>query len=382
MADTARLPLVAASPGTARALTIHRFGRPGARPKVYVQAALHADELPGILVAEHLIRRLDAAEAEGRIRGEVVVVPVANPIGLDQMVHGHLIGRFDLAGGVNFNRLHCDLAEAVVQAVDGRLTDDAAANVATIRVALKTAFDALVPAAPAGQGEHLKRLLFGLAHDADLVFDLHCDWDAVMHLYTATASWPDVSDVARQLGAEAVLVAGQSGDVPFDEALSWPWMAVAARYGDRFPVPQGCHSFTVELRGQTDVDDALAAADAANLLAVLVRRGVLEGEPGPLPPARCDASPLEAVDMVKAPAAGVLVYAHAVGTRVEKGAVLGHVVNPLAEDAAARRVPFTAGTSGIVYGRLAQRLVRPGDVICKVAGSEVLAHRKGKLLTA
>ncbi|GAA0599531.1 succinylglutamate desuccinylase/aspartoacylase family protein [Caenispirillum bisanense] len=381
MPDTARLPLVSASPGTDRALTVHRYGRRGARPKVHIQAALHADELPGILVIDHLLRLLDAAEAAGRIAGEIVVVPVANPIGLDQVLNGHLLGRFDLAAGVNFNRLHCDLADAVVQAVDGRLGDDPAANVAAVRAALRAAYDAAAPA-PVGQAEHLKRLLFGLAHDADLVLDLHCDWEAVMHLYTATASWPDVADIARQLGAEAVLTAGQSGDVPFDEALSWPWMAVAARWGDRFPVPQGCHSLTVELRGQSDVDDSLAAADAANLLAVLIRRGAVAGDPGPLPAARCDASPLEAVDMVKAPAAGVLVYAHAVGARVDRGAVLGHVVNPLADDAAGRRVPFTAGTAGIVYGRLAQRLVRPGDVICKVAGSTILAHRTGKLLTA
>lgn len=381
MPDTQRLPLVSASPGTQRALTVHRYGTPGARPKVTIQAALHADELPGILVIDHLKDLLDTAEAEGRIRGEVVLVPVANPIGLDQMLHGHLMGRFDLAGGVNFNRLHCDLAEAAATAVDGRLTDDAEANVALIRQALEDSLGDLLPP-ETGQADHLKRILLSLALDADIVLDLHCDWDAVLHLYTATASWPEVSDIARQLGAEAVLTAGQSGDIPFDEALSWPWMALAERFGDRFPIPQACHSFTVELRGQADVDDALAAADAGNILAILTRRGVLSGEAPPLPPARCEASPLEAVDMVKAPAAGLLVYAHAVGDRVEEGQVLGHVVDPLADDPARRRHAFTARTSGIVYGRLAQRLVRPGDVICKVAGSAVLAHRKGKLLTA
>ena len=45
-----RLPLLTASPGSARHLTIYRFGTPGARPKVYLQAALHADETPGSTV--------------------------------------------------------------------------------------------------------------------------------------------------------------------------------------------------------------------------------------------------------------------------------------------------------------------------------------------
>lgn len=381
MPTTTRLPLVTAGLGTQRALTVHRYGTPGARPKAVFQAALHADELPGILVLDHLRRLLDAAEAEGRLRGEVVVVPVANPIGLDQHLHGHLMGRFEMNGGTNFNRHYTDHAPAAMAAVGERLGDDATANVTLIRSALTEAWKAS-GAQLMSEADHLRWHLYGLAHDADLVFDLHCDWDAVMHAYTATPSWPDVEDVTRQMGAEAVLLAEESGDNPFDEALSGPWIAFRRRFGDRVPVPQGCHAFTIELRGQVDVDDRLAAADAANLMHVLVRRGIIDGEAPPLPAALCAPSPLEAVDMVRAPRAGLLVYAHPVGARVDKGAVLGYVVDPLAEAEDARRTPFVSATAGIVYGRLAQRLVRPGDVICKVAGTVPLAHRTGKLLTA
>ncbi len=82
-----RLPLGAGTPGTAREVMLHRFGSPGARPKAYFQAAIHADEIPALLAAHHLVQRLMAAEADGAVRGEVVVVPFANPIGLDQQVN-------------------------------------------------------------------------------------------------------------------------------------------------------------------------------------------------------------------------------------------------------------------------------------------------------
>ena len=39
---TERILLPANAPGTERSLLVHRFGRAGARPKVYIQAALHA----------------------------------------------------------------------------------------------------------------------------------------------------------------------------------------------------------------------------------------------------------------------------------------------------------------------------------------------------
>src|SRR3546814_11564034 len=63
-----RIPLPVSSPGTARTLTALRFGRPGARPKAYLQAALHADEPPGMLILHHLARLLATADDRGGLR--------------------------------------------------------------------------------------------------------------------------------------------------------------------------------------------------------------------------------------------------------------------------------------------------------------------------
>src|SRR5690349_640314 len=123
---TVVLPLPAHHLGTTRSLTMHRFGAPGARPKVYVQAGLHADEIPGMLTAHHLINQLDEAERRGDIKGEILVVPVANPIGLDQYVAGRLLGRTSLEQGSNFNRGFADLVDRIAPLVEPRLGDDPA----------------------------------------------------------------------------------------------------------------------------------------------------------------------------------------------------------------------------------------------------------------
>jgi len=68
-------PLISPALGTARALTSFHYG-PGGGQKVYVQSSLHADELPGMLVAWELRRKLAALEAAGQLRAEIVVVPV------------------------------------------------------------------------------------------------------------------------------------------------------------------------------------------------------------------------------------------------------------------------------------------------------------------
>ncbi len=363
--ETIVLPTVAA--GTRREIGVLRFGTPGARPKAYLQAGLHADELPGMLVLRKLAGLLEAAT----VVGEVVVVPVANPIGLAQLTQGYLRGRYEANSSGNFNRGYADLAAAVAPLLEGKLGPDAAANVAAIRAAMA---EALAAMAPQDEIAVLRHRLLGLACDADLVLDLHADNEAVVHLYTGTPLWPDAADLAAEIGAKAVLLAEVSGGNPFDEACSGPWWALARTFPD-VPIPPACLAVTVELRSNNAVDDRLADDDAAAILRFLTRRGVVAGEPGGLPPLQCDATPLEAMQQVTAPVAGIVVYRAPLGERVEAGDVVAEIVDPLGGS-----VEVRARTSGVLFARHDQPIAWPGKVIGKIAGAEPLPERKGQLL--
>ena len=133
--QTEIIDLPAVSAGTHRFLTVHRYGRPGTGPKAYLQAALHADEWPGLLVLHHMLRQLDQADADGRIVGEIVLVPYANPVGLAQHIGGAHAGRYALDGSGNFNRAWPDLAEAAAVMLQGSLTGDAGRDIAAVRSA-------------------------------------------------------------------------------------------------------------------------------------------------------------------------------------------------------------------------------------------------------
>lgn len=366
----ATIPLPRASLGTARQIDVLGFGTPGARPKAYLQAGLHADELPGMLVLRHLAGLLSLKAARGEIRGEVVVVPVANPIGLAQHMHGYLRGRVESGASANFNRGYADLAPAAGDAVEGHLGADPAANVAAIRAAMAAALATL---APKSELDALRDALLGLALDADLVLDLHADSEAVVHLYTGTPLWPDAADIAGELGAAAVLLAEVSGGNPFDEALSGPWWTLARRFPDA-AIPPACLAATVELRSNNAVDAGLAEADAAALLRVLMRRGIVAGDPGPLP-AAVAATPLDAMLPVIAPAAGLVVYRAPLGATLAEGDVVAEIVDPLGDTLAVR-----ARTAGVLFARHEQPVAWPGKVIGKIAGAVPLPERTGPLL--
>src|SRR5260221_11125895 len=81
MKTVERLALLPSSPGTARHIAIHRYGG-GRGRKVYVQAWLQANELPGMLVGRDVIGLLEEAEAAGGVTGGVVVVAVGERMGL------------------------------------------------------------------------------------------------------------------------------------------------------------------------------------------------------------------------------------------------------------------------------------------------------------
>ncbi len=365
------VPLPTDRLGTRRSLTVHRFGTPGARPKVYVQAALHADETPGLLVAHHLIRRLHERAGQGAVSGEIVVVPMANPTGIAQMVEGVHVGRHALDGAGNFNRDFPDLIDDAATRLAGRIGPDAAANVQAVRAALRAALDALPP--PKGEVAALRRTLMGMAFDADIVLDLHCDQEAVPHLYAGDALWPDLADLAALLGVRAVLLSPDSGGKPFDEACSVPWWALAGRFAADGPIPAACVATTVELRGKADVSDAQAAADAEALIGLLVRRGAVAGTAPALPPLACAATPLTGLARVVAPQSGVIVFHRAVGDRVEAGDPIADIVDPTAADPDQGRTPLCAPGGGILMARSNLRFAGRGDLVASIAGPEPLA---------
>lgn len=367
--DTQFLP--AGPSGLSRSLTVLRFGTPGARPKAYLQAGLHADELPGMLVLRELAAQLEDAAARGEILGEIVVVPVANPIGLSQHVNGFLQGRFDSWSGQNFNRGYPDLAALVQWSLNGQLGADAGANVATIRAAMGQALAGLMPQ---DEVDGLRHALLGLAHDADFVLDLHADNEAMVHMYTGTALWPDAEDLAAEIDARAVLLCALSGGNPFDEACSGPWWALAAAFPDT-PIPPACLAATLELRSNNDVDERLVRDDARAILNFLRRRGVVAGSAGSLPRLLCEATPLEAMQQLIAPVEGVVVYRARLGDTVRAGEVVASIVDPLGGI-----TDVAAHTDGLLFARHDQPYAWAGKVIGKIAGETPLPERTGKLL--
>jgi len=371
-----KIALPQMTPGTRRSIAFHRFGKAGARPKSYLQAAIHANELPGAMALHHLMPMLAAADRARRIKGEIIVVPTVNPIGLAQLVGNNHLGRYELLGRENFNRNWPELAGPVAERVGTQLGRDTNVNVAAIRRAALAALNALKPV---NELQALRAAIMQLSVDADVVLDLHCDMQAALHLFISRKDWPGAAEaLAADIGAQATLY-----NEPYPDVLTFSGAngALWARLAERFPaasIPQACLSATIEYRGQHDVNHRLGASDARNLFRFLLRRGIIAGRAGPLPRLKARATPIAGMDVGYVPQPGILVYHRTEGARVRKGEAVCEVIDPADPRGAAARTQMLARTSGILFSRrLDGRLAWPGMVAYRIAGAKELAHRKG-----
>jgi predicted deacylase len=303
------------------------------------------------------------------------LVPVANPIGLAQRVDHKPMGRFELDSSENFNRHYPDLAAAVMPAIKGNLGSDAIANVATVRRAMARY---LQQWAPTTELQSMRKALLTLAHDADIVLDLHCDCEAVMHFYCEESCWPELEPIARFIGSEAILLAKDSGGGPIDECLSGAWWRLADALkasGDTSPLPQGCCTTTIELRGEAEVSHAYAMQDARAIFGYLEYIGVLQtGHRPALPAAKCQPTPLAGSETLRTPVPGIVVFAAEPGVRLKAGDLVAEVVNPITLESS----KVSASVEGVFYARIRDRYVTAGCEIGKIAGA--VPFRTGSLL--
>lgn len=335
--------------GISYSFPVYHFDGRGSAPSAYLQAALHGDELPGVVALDALMPLLRKADDEGRILGRITVVPSANPIGRGQYQAGELMGRFHFGTQTNFNREFPLLSSPDENPED--FLDQPTAD------------------------QRLKARLIALSMGHDIVLDLHCDDESLPYLYVPKVLWPSMQDCAGAMDMDAVLLWDGDCGAAFDQASIDPYISgpsERARFDRRIVS-------TVEYRGLADVDADLALNDARGLHRLLVMRGVVEDPALPPPePFRGIASPIENVEMVRAPRAGALLFHVKPGDLVEEGERLVTIVHAPGEPDG--RTDVLAPQAGLILTRRAHRAAYLDDDLLKLVGSRPSAtHRPGAL---
>ena len=283
-------------------------------PRAYVQSSMHGSEVQGNAVIAELLEAFARTPPEG----DVVLVPSANPFGINQKSAEYTLGRFDPTTGENWNRNYWlpVITETARPAWDQLKQKVWAGMAAEIRGQLKGELP---------YGRKLALTLQSLSVGADYVIDLHCANVSARHLYTPFHT----EKCARYFQIPLMVSIPSVFGGALDESVSCPWWDFRLRlkaegYPDLPPpeaLPQG---YTLELGGQEVVSRKEARTDAAGILNFLRHKGVLSGKAGkPGPAYICD---LQNYKTIYSRHAGYADFTCALGRPVKKGAMLAQTL--------------------------------------------------------
>ncbi|MCC4831645.1 M14 family metallopeptidase [Shewanella sp. 10N.7] len=303
---------------TGQALTAPLFsfkGSDSAAPSVYIQANVHGAEVQGNAVIYQLMTLLESYT----ILGDIRCLPLANPLGINQKSGEFTLGRFDPITGVNWNREyyeHADIISNIPQWFELNQGLSDAELVAAFRELLtRSCQQRIANSWGVSTGHRLAVTLQSMAHDADIVLDLHTGPKSAKHLYCPEY---DVEAAGLFSIPFSLIIPNEFGGA-MDEAAFYPWWQLqqyCATQQRHFDVPVA--AFTLELASQERIDMADAKEDALGILAYLSHRGVIEEKVLPAEMSRWGCY-LKDYKKFHAPKAGLVEYCAEVGKPLAAG---------------------------------------------------------------
>lgn len=280
------IPLLQMASGDLISLQVYRYSGDRSGKKAYLQANLHGAEIAGNVVIHRLMDWLGSLAADA-IAGEIWLVPVCNPLGVNARTHHFPTGRYSPYEGDDWNRIFWDYEKTGGEIA--ALPGDAAAVVKQYRAQILEAFKAEQAKLDQPQGISLEQryrtVLQSLALDADYVIDLHSSSNrGLTYLYY----FPGREDGARLFSLDfGILLDEYDGDA-FDESFIKPWLALErANAAAGQPLRCEVEAYTLEIGTGMKVDPLATEKSLRGVQHYLVEKGLIRTSalPGLVPEA-------------------------------------------------------------------------------------------------
>lgn len=259
-----KIPLRTLLNGDKLHLTYFHFkGKSKDAPKVYIQANVHGAELQGNQVILNLIEEFK----NKRPLGDVVIVPQANPYGVNQKIGEYTYGRFDPTTGENWNRNYYYFD----QEIESFFEKSKYLNWDKLKVKFKKYYQSLLNMKQKesdvwgmSYGKKLALILQKMAFSADIVLDLHTGPDSAEHLYVADYAFND----GKKLNFPLNIIIPTDFAGAMDECFSAPWSKLFKLYQEHHNTNEKLNqfSYTVELGSQEEIDSKSGLSQTDRIL--------------------------------------------------------------------------------------------------------------------
>ena len=367
--EISTVDLLQLASGDILSLQVYKFIGQQPGKKAYIQANLHGAEIVGNAVIQQLIEFLGSLE-RSHIKGEIWLVPVCNPLGVNQRSHFFSTGRFNSYDGKNWNRIFWDYQKQIEN-----LTEFAQSQLkyspeeirinflSQIKQSWQEELEQLDKPSSVPLSRQYRASLQSLCLDADYVIDIHSSSNQALDY---TFGFSEKIESAKYLLLEYGIVMDEYDGDAFDEAFLKPWLALETELANLGKeVKFDLESWTLELGAGMAMNPNSVAKGLAGIKNYLAYKQILTLS-----------KPLQTVDTVivskskinsyYAPAGGMIQSRLPLKTKVKLGDLVYQILSFNKQGKPPRVVDIRAETSGIVFDISTNQCVNQGEYVMDI----------------
>ena len=363
------IDLLQLASGDILSLQVYKFVGDLPGKKAYIQANLHGAEIVGNAVIYQLIEFLNSLE-RSQLRGEIWLVPVCNPLGVNQRSHFFSTGRFNSYDGKNWNRIFWDyqlpaseLQEFANSQLDKTPEEIRSNYLAKIQQGWQEELKQIDKPSSVPVSHQYRAALQSLCLDADYVIDIHSSSNQAIDY---TFGFKEKIESAKYLLLDYAIIMDEYDGDAFDEAFLKPWLALETALNDLGKNIQfDLESWTLELGAGMAMNPDSVAKGLAGIKNYLIYKQMLtDAQP-------CQNVKIEIVSKSKihsyyALGGGMIQSRLPLKTRVQAGDLIYQLLNFNKQQKTPQIIEVRAETAGIVFDISTNQCVNQGEYVMDI----------------
>ncbi len=355
--------------GDVLSLQVYKFIGKQPGKKAYIQANLHGAEIVGNGVIQQLIEFLTTLD-ESQIQGELWLVPVCNPLGVNQRSHFFSTGRFNNYDGKNWNRIFWDYekqTEDLTEFAQSQINNNPEVirnnYLAKIKQAWQQELERINQPSSVPISRQYRYQLQSLCLDADYLIDIHSSSNQAIDY---TFGFKEKIASAKYLLLEyAILMKEYDGDA-YDEAFLKPWLALEkelAILGKE--IHFDVESWTLELGAGMSMNPTSVAKGLAGIKNYLSYKQILLLSQ-PVATTAITIVPKDKINSYYASTGGMIQSRLPLKTRVKAGEQIYQLLSFNKQGQRPEIINVYAETQGIVFDISTNQCVNQGEYVMDI----------------
>jgi predicted deacylase len=371
------VPIVQLASGDRLFIQVYKFIGNNPGKKAYIQSNLHGAEIAGNAVIHQLIEFLQGVD-DSQIHGEIWLVPVCNPLGVNQRSQHFSSGRYHSYDGKDWNRIFWDYEKAttdISQFAESQINLSPEEIQDNYREIILKKFHQLQKDINAASGvpfvEQYRYQLQSLSLDANYVIDCHSSTNQGLdYLYCFNSR--EESAKAFLLDY-AILMNEYDGDA-FDEAGMKPWLALENSFAKQGkPIQFDIESWTLELGTGMQMNPQSVAKGVRGIQNYLAQKGMLDSPEFPLPETESHPVvfiPKDRIRKYYATAGGMIQKRLPLGTVVQEGDCLYQLLSFEKNGQFPKIIDVPAVEPGLIFDISTNYSANQGDYVLSIFQGE------------